>query len=147
MPDFNRRAQVEWDGGLIDGAGKLSLGTGVLEGVRVSWKARTEGGEPTTSPEELIAAAHASCYAMAFSHVLGQAGHSPERLNVTAEVVASLGAGGLKVTKSILRVRGRVEGIDQEQFVELARQGEAACPISNALRNNLEITVEATLER
>jgi osmotically inducible protein OsmC len=146
MPDFSRQANVSWQGGLTDGSGQLSLATGVLQNVAVTWQARTEGGVPTTSPEELIAGAHASCYAMAFSNVLAQAGHPPERLDITAEVGASLGQAGLKVTTSKLSVRGRVPGIDQARFEELARQGEASCPVSNALRGNLEITVDATLE-
>lgn len=146
MPDFSRQANVTWQGSLTDGAGQLSLATGVLQNVAATWHARTEGGEPTTSPEELIAGAHASCYAMALSNVLTQAGHTPDRLDITAEVGASLSQAGLKVTTSKLSVRGRVPGLDQARFEELARQGEAACPVSNALRGNLEITVDATLE-
>jgi lipoyl-dependent peroxiredoxin len=145
MPDFSREASVSWQGDL-NGRGTLGVGSEVLKDVPVSWQARTEGSEGATSPEELIAAAHASCYSMALSNVLAKAGHPPEQLDVSAEVVASLTSAGLKVTKSNLRVRGRVAGLDQAAFAELARKGEEACPVSNALRGNLEITVDATLE-
>jgi osmotically inducible protein OsmC len=146
MPDFTRRADVTWNGDLFAGAGTLALGTGVLRDAPISWRARTEGPEAATSPEELIAAAHASCYAMAFSNTLAEAGHDPEQLQVTAEVTGSLGSAGLKVARSTLTVRGRVAGLDQAAFEELARQGEQNCPVSNALRGNLEIAVNATLE-
>jgi osmotically inducible protein OsmC len=146
MAEFSRQANVTWQGDLAGGRGTLSLGTGILQDTPVSWRARTARGESATSPEELIAGAHASCYAMAFSNVLAGAGHTPERLDVSAEVSAALSESGLKVEKSLLRVRGRVPGLDQSRFQDLARQGEAACPVSNALRGNLAIEVEATLE-
>jgi osmotically inducible protein OsmC len=146
MPDFTRRADVTWNGDLFEGAGTLALGTGVLQDAPISWRARTEGPEAATSPEELIAAAHASCYAMAFSNTLAQAGHAPEQLQVTAEITGSLSSEGLKLARSVLTVRGRVAGLDQAAFEEFARQGEENCPVSNALRGNLDITVNATLE-
>ena len=95
--------------------------------------------------QELIAAAHASCYAMALSHTLAEAGHPPLRLDVTAHVTASLDDGGLHITESALRVRGDVPGIDDAQFVEFAAKGEAGCPVSNALRGGVRITVDAAL--
>ena len=146
MADITRRADADWTGSLTEGRGSVSVLSGVLKGASISWRARTEAQEPVTSPEELIAAAHSSCYAMALSHVLGQAGHAPERLSVSSEVSASLSADGLKITTSKLRVRGKVAGLDQRQFEEFARQGEAGCPVSNALRGSLAITVEAVLE-
>ena len=113
----------------------------------MSWAARTEAPGGKTSPEELLAAAHASCYAMAFSATLGGNDAPPERLTVTSVVTfAPKDGGGFRVASSALTVRGKVPGIDQARFGELAKMGEAGCPISNALRGNVEITVEAILE-
>ena len=100
-----------------------------------------------TSPEELLAAAHATCYAMAFSHFLAQAGNPPERLHVTSTVsLDPKEGGGVVVTRSALEVNGVVPGYDQEGFQRAAEEAEKGCPISNAIRGNLEITVKATLE-
>lgn len=145
MPDFSRHAAARWTGSLTEGGGTFTLGTEVLRDTPITWRARTQSGEAATSPEELIAAAHASCYAMALSNTLSQNGHTPERLDVTAEVSATLGD-GLKITRSTLTVRGAVPGLDQSSFEEWARKGDEACPVSNALRGSLEIVVNATLE-
>ena len=146
MAVAERRAETTWTGDLMSGNGVLSFGSSnVLKETPVTWAARTEAPGGKTSPEELIAAAHASCYAMAFSNVLGRAGHAPERLNVSAIVVFSPKPGGGNfVSDSRLVVRGRVPGVDQARFEELARQGEQGCPVSNALRGSLTITVEAS---
>ncbi len=146
MPDITRGAEAVWSGSLRDGSGTVSLRTGVLSDAPVSWPARTEVPNGKTSPEELIAGAHATCYAMALSNVLAQAGHPAERLEVTAEVTANLSTQGLRVTRSALTVRGRVPGIEAADFPEWAQKGEQACPVSNALRGNVEISVEATLD-
>jgi osmotically inducible protein OsmC len=144
MPDIIRRAEVVWQGALADGSGTLSVGSGVLSSVPVSWPRRVGESEGTTSPEELIAAAHASCYAMALSHTLAEAGYSPVRLDVSAEVSFEPQAGGgYRVARSRLRVSGEVAGVDQARFEQFAREGEQACPVSNALRGNVEISVEA----
>ncbi|MSQ29657.1 MAG: OsmC family peroxiredoxin [Dehalococcoidia bacterium] len=145
MAEFSRSATVAWTGNLVQGAGQVSVASGVLRETPVSWPARVESPDGKTSPEELIAAAHASCYAMALSHTLSEAGHPPTRLDVTAEVSATLDASGLHVTSSALRVRGVVPGIDHAQFVEFAAKGEQACPVSGALRGSLSITVDAAL--
>jgi lipoyl-dependent peroxiredoxin len=147
MPDIRRHAQARWNGDLTGGAGVFSLGTGVLQDAPITWRARTEDGQPTTSPEELIAAAHASCYAMALSNTLSEGGFTPERLDISCEVTASLGDDGLKIVSSALTVRGAIRGLDQAAFEEWAQKGEQACPVSNTLRGSLEITVDATLER
>jgi osmotically inducible protein OsmC len=147
MTDITRHADAEWRGNLTEGSGTFSLGTGIMRDAAITWRARTEDGQPTTSPEELIAAAHASCYAMALANTLGENGHTPEQLNVTSEVTASLTSEGLQVVRSALTVRGRVPGLEQAEFEELARKGDQGCPVSNALRGSLEITVTATLER
>ena len=144
MAVAERRADVVWEGGLADGNGHVTSGTGALGDLPVSWPARTERPDGKTSPEELIAAAHAACYAMALSHVLGEQGTKPERLAVSATVTFDPAKGA--ITSSRLEVRGRVPGIDQARFEEAARQGEQGCPVSNALRGNLEIELDARLE-
>ncbi|MBM4436596.1 MAG: OsmC family peroxiredoxin [Actinobacteria bacterium] len=149
MAETTRRADVAWEGNLLQGKGIFSAASGALRDLPVSWPARTEAPGGKTSPEELIAAAHASCYAMAFSHTLATNGFTPERLNVTAVVTfADKPGGGKMISKSELTVRGKVGGVsDQKAFEEWAAKGEQGCPVSNALRNNVAITVRATLEK
>jgi osmotically inducible protein OsmC len=143
-----RTATAIWSGNLTEGSGTVSSGTGVLSDQKVTWAARTEDPAAMTSPEELIAAAHASCYAMAFSNVLNGNGTPPERLEVTAKVgFGPKPEGGMKVTYSKLSVKGRLPGLDAEAFQRLAREGEAGCPVSNALRNNVDIELNAELEQ
>ena len=144
MAAFERSAQIVWKGGLADGEGSVSTGSGALS-FPVTWSARVEDAGGNTSPEELVAAAHAACYAMAFSHTLGTAGHPPEELDVSAVVAAELGDDGLKVLSSDLTVRGRVPGLDQSEFERLAIEAEGSCPISNALRGGIDVRVNATL--
>lgn len=147
MADIVRRAEARWNGNLIEGGGAFTVGSGALGEQAISWGARTEAPGGNTSPEELIAASHASCYAMAFSHTLAEAGSPPESVTVSAEVsFVPIPEGGFRVGSSNLTVSGKVPGIDQAQFEDLAAQGEAGCPISNALRGNVEITLSATLE-
>jgi lipoyl-dependent peroxiredoxin len=142
-----RSASTVWEGNLIQGHGTFNVGSGSLGSQDVTWARRTEEPEGHTSPEELIAAAHSSCYAMAFSHTLTENGTPPERLEVTSKVgFLPKEGGGMRVAYSRLSVRGKVPGLDQAQFAELARKGEEGCPVSNALRNNVEITVDATLD-
>jgi osmotically inducible protein OsmC len=146
MVQAERNARAIWHGGLSDGSGTVSLGSGVLADSPVSWKGRTESPGGATSPEELVAAAHASCYAMAFSNVLAEAGHPPERLQVSAVVgFGDKAGGGAEVKYSKISVRGRVPGMDQAKFAELAKQGDQGCPISNLLRGKAKIDVDATL--
>ena len=147
MAGIERTAITEWEGGLADGNGTVSgVSSGAIEGLPVTWASRVEAPEGRTSPEELVAAAHASCYAMAFSHVLGEGGHAPERLHVTATVTAELGDDGLAIKRSDLVVRGRVSGLDAAKFQRQADEAERGCPVSNALRGSIEIGVSATLE-
>jgi len=141
-----RKATAVWSGTLAEGSGVVSGGSGAFTDQAVSWASRTGDANGQTSPEELIGAAHSSCYAMAFSYVLGNAGHTVERLQVTSGVgFGPNPGGGMRVTHSHLTVKGKVPGLDQDGFAELAKQAEANCPVSNALRNNIEITVDATL--
>lgn len=146
MAGFERRAEVVWEGALTAGSGTVTAGTGALGKLPVTWASRVERPDGATSPEELMAAAHAACYAMAFSNTLNEAGNPPERLHVTAVVSAELGDEGLAVTGSDLTVVGRVPGMDAGEFQRLAEEGDRSCPVSNALRGNLEIRVHATLE-
>jgi len=139
-----RSADVVWEGDL-KGHGKLDAGTGAFKNLAVSWKARAEEPGGNTSPEELLAAAHATCYAMALSNTIATAGHQPERLEVHAEYDLDKSDPGVKITRARLRVRGRVAGVDESTFQDLARKGEQACPVSNAVRGNVEISVDAGL--
>ena len=143
-----RQADVVWEGDLLGGNGTITnVTSGALGDLPVSWPARTEQPGGKTSPEELLAASHAACYAMAFSHTLTGQGTPPQRLQVSARVgFDPKVGGGFEVSFSRLTVRGQVPGIDQAAFEEAAREGEQGCPISNALRGNVEITVDATLE-
>jgi lipoyl-dependent peroxiredoxin len=136
-------ASTEWEGDLASGAGTMTAASGALPPVGVSWDARTSRSAGKTSPEELLAGAHASCFCMALSNELAQAGTPPERLEATASVGFEPGEG---VTSSHITVRGRVPGIDQDAFSEAARGASEGCPISGALKGNIEISVEATLE-
>jgi osmotically inducible protein OsmC len=140
-----RRAEATWEGSLAEGKGQAELASGVAPALDVNWRARTEGGAQT-SPEELLAAAHAACFAMALSHELTEAGTQPERLSVGAAVSFDPVEGGFAVTKSELRVRGVVPGLDAGAFTEAAKGAAEGCPISGALKGNVDISVEAELE-
>jgi osmotically inducible protein OsmC len=143
----DRRAETNWEGPLIGGSGEVELMSSGGGSFPVTWASRVESPDGRTSPEELLAAAHASCYAMAFSAALARGGTPPERLHVTATVsINPKEGGGIKVTDSRLEVTGVVPGLDQAGFQEAAERGEQGCPISNAIRNNVNITVTATLE-
>lgn len=143
----SRRADVTWTGDLASGSGAVSASTsGAFSALPVSWAARTEASDGLTSPEELVAAAHASCYAMAFSGRLGRAGSPPQRLDVSATVTFDKLEAGWKVVSSALTVRGVVPGISQEAFAAEAEAAKDGCPISVALKGNVELSVEATLE-
>ena len=136
-------ATTVWAGALADGRGETTTASGTLAGVEVTWPRRVERTDDTTSPEELLAAAHSACYCMGLSHELGEAGTPPERLEASATVAFVPGEG---VKSSRITVSGRVDGIDQAAFTEAAEAAAEGCPISGALRGNVEITVEATLE-
>lgn len=142
-----RRADAVWTGDLLSGSGVVSASTtGVFSELPVTWAARTEAPGGKTSPEELLAAAHAACFSMALSSNLAKAGHPPERLEVGAEVTFDKREAGWKVASSALTVRGRVPGISADEFERLAEAAKDGCPISSALKGNVELSVEATLE-
>jgi lipoyl-dependent peroxiredoxin len=137
-------ATTVWEGDLGNGRGTASAASGVLPDLEVTWAARTERRSGTTSPEELLATAHSSCFCMALSKALADAGGAPERLEATATVSFAPGEG---VGSSHIAVRGRVGGVDQEGFEEAAKGARDGCPISQALQGNVAISVEATLEQ
>jgi osmotically inducible protein OsmC len=147
MATAERQARVLWQGPLPTGSGELEFESSGIGKYPVTWGSRVEKPEGRTSPEELLAASHAACYAMAFSATLGRAGNPPERLDVTATVALdAVQGGGFKVTRSTLDVTGAVPGLDQAAFQATADEAEKGCPISNAIRNNVEVVVNATLE-
>jgi osmotically inducible protein OsmC len=140
----DRKAEVTWHGDLMSGSGTVdSVTSGALGGLDVSWPARSEEPGGKTSPEELIAAAHATCFSMALSHGLAQAGHAPEELKTSATVTFQPGEG---ITKIALDVAGRVPGIDEAAFTEAAQQAKENCPVSKALTGVPEISLTARLE-
>jgi len=142
-----RTARTAWTGGIQDGTGRVELTSSGLATYDVSFPHRTaDDADGTTSPEELIAAAHSACYAMALSGDLGRAGGSSISLDVRADV--SIGpdpAGGLRLTGILLTVRGRVDGMDAAAFEEAANAAKVGCPVSKAL-TGVEITLDAALE-
>ena len=140
-------AQAVWEGDLASGTGRVDLDSGAASALNVSWPHRTEGGVAgQTSPEELIAAAHASCFAMALSHELSQAGHVPQTLSVAAACAIEPVEGGFGITSSRLRVRGVVPGVDADAFQTAAQAAGEGCPVSGALHGNVEISVDAELD-
>lgn len=146
MAGIQRQATTRWNGDLMSGSGTTSGASGALSDMPVTWAARTESSDGKTSPEELVAAAHSSCYAMAFSNTLAQEGYAPESLEVMATVTFDTQAeGGPAVTRSALKVSGKVPGLSQEQFEEIAKKGEQGCPISNLIRGGAEITLDVNL--
>ncbi len=140
-----RSASVVWEKDLLKGAGTVTTGSGAFRQFPVTWASRTEDSGGKTSPEELLAAAHASCYAMALSATLARRGTPPERLEVTAVCSFERVGDGWKVTTSEVSVKGKVPGFDKMMFDEVARAAEKTCPISNAIRNNVEIKLSASL--
>jgi lipoyl-dependent peroxiredoxin len=140
-----RTASVTWRGDLMSGSGRIdSVGSGVISGLDVTWASRSEASEGgRTSPEELIAAAHAACYSMALSHGLAQAGTPPEELKTSATSTFVPGTG---ITSMRLQVVGRVPGLDEEGFRAAAEDAKENCPVSKALAGNVEITLDARLE-
>jgi len=142
-----RTATVTWSGDLATGSGVVSAGTsGLFTDLPVSWGSRTEEPAGRTSPEELLAAAHASCFAMALSAGLGRAGTPPDHLHIQAEVTFDKVGDGWSVTTSRLTVVGRVPGCSDADFTTAADAAKDGCPISRALKGNVDVQVEATLQ-
>jgi len=139
----DRRAEVVWQGSLMEGSGTIVATTsGAIGTQQVSWPNRAEDSPTSTSPEELIAAAHAACFSMALSHGLAQAGNPPDELRTSATVTFQPGQG---ITKIALTVEGNVPGIDADAFRQAAEGAKANCPVSKALAGVPEITLDARL--
>jgi osmotically inducible protein OsmC len=139
---MKHKASAQWKGSLKEGSGTLSTGSGALVDKPYSFRTRFEG-EPGTNPEELVGAAHAGCFSMAFSMILGNAGFTAESIDTVATVALEPKDGGFAVTSSHLDVTAKIPGIDDAKFQELAGAAKAGCPISKLL--NAEITMDAKL--
>lgn len=138
-----KKAWAIWQGGIKDGGGTISTETGVLKEAPYGFKARFEDG-PGTNPEELIGAAHAGCFSMALSLMLGEAGLTAEKIETHADVTLEKVGEGFEITKSHLRVTAKIPNADQAKFEEIANKAKTGCPVSKLLK--AQITMEATLE-
>ena len=140
---ITKKASAHWEGDLKTGIGSISTETGVLREAPYGFKARFEGGKGT-NPEELVGAAHAGCFSMAFSMLLGEEDFTPDSIDTKATVTLEKQSDGFAVTAVRLEMRARIPGIDQAKFEEIANKAKSGCPISKLL--NAEITLDATLE-
>lgn len=143
MP-VERTANAVWEGDLTGGSGEVSTGSGVVRNATVEWSSRAEQADENTSPEELIAAAHATCVSMALANGLAQDGHAPTRLETDAVCTLDQTDAGFRIVAMHLTVRGEVEGVDEAGFEQAAQTAKEGCPVSNAL-GGVEITMEASL--
>jgi lipoyl-dependent peroxiredoxin len=137
------RADATWEGDLVSGGGHVKPESGAFPELPITWASRAERQHGKTSPEELIAAAHASCFSMAFSNGLAKAGHKPERLDTRVEIEFVPGTG---ITTSTITVRGHIHGISNDDFQKLAKEAEEGCPVSKAMHGNVELRLHATLD-
>ncbi len=143
---IERDAHATWEGDLRSGFGRFDLkSSGSMTGQEVTFSSRFEQPGGKTSPEELIAAAHATCFSMALANGLAQDGHAPTKLETDARVTLDNADGGFKITKIELTVRGQVEGLDENGFRQAAEQAKANCPVSKALASVPEIALDAAL--
>lgn len=143
MATFSRSTTVNWEGGIMDGKGTTKAGSGAFN-LPVSFPRRIGDAEGVTSPEELMAAAHAACFAMALNATVGRKGGSIAKTDVTATVTADKGDAGIKIQSSKLTVVAHgLTGIPKEQFAEVAREAEGKCPVSNAYRGSMQIELDA----
>jgi len=143
MATFSRNVSVNWEGSIMEGKGQVKAGTGAFN-LPVTFPRRVGDPAGSTSPEELIAAAHAACFAMALNATVGRKGGAIARTEVTATVTADKGESGIKITTSKLTVVAHgLTGIPKEQFAEVASAAEKGCPVSNALRGSLKIELDA----
>lgn len=140
-----RTANAEWQGDLTGGSGTVSTESGVVRDATIKWSSRAEAADENTSPEELIAAAHASCVSMALAHGLAEAGTPAQRLESQATATFDQVGDGFQMTTMRLQIRGQVDGIDEDRFREAAEQAKDNCPVSQALSENVEVTLDASL--
>jgi|SRR3954451_13897018 len=142
MPIARREAEIVWEGPLASGAGTLMSGSGALSELPVTWASRTERADGKTSPEELIAAAHASCFAMALTLLLGENKTPPDRVTVNAACTLDEVQGAPRITKVELTVRAEVPALQAAELERVVARAADLCPVSNALRGNVEITFQ-----
>jgi lipoyl-dependent peroxiredoxin len=140
-----RTANAEWQGDLISGSGKVSTKSGVIRDATVKWSSRAEAADENTSPEELIAAAHATCVLMALAGGLARAETPPQHLEAEATATFDKVGEGFRMTTMRITIRGQVEGLDEEGFRQSAEQAKENCPVSQALKGNVDISVDAAL--
>ena len=140
-----RTANAVWQGDLFGGSGTVSTQSGVVDNATVKWSSRAEQADQNTSPEELIAAAHATCISMALANVLAQAGTPPQRLETEATSTFEQAGDGFRLTTMRITVRGQVEGVDEDGFRESAEKAKENCPVSQALKGNVDVSVDASL--
>jgi osmotically inducible protein OsmC len=139
------KATAVWTGSLKEGKGKISTATGVLSAANYSFATRFEGADSGTTPEEMIAAAHASCYSMALGAQLGGAGLTPEKIETQAAVTLAKTDAGFAITRIVLTTTATVPGASQEIFTKAAQDAKTGCPISKLFANNTEILLDAKL--
>jgi osmotically inducible protein OsmC len=142
---IERNAHATWEGDLRGGSGRFDTGSGAISGQEVTYASRFEDSGGKTSPEELIAAAHATCFSMALAGGLAKDGHPPTRLETDGRVTLDQVDGAFRITSVKVSVRGEVEGLDDGAFRAAAETAKEGCPVSNALADSIEITLEATL--
>jgi osmotically inducible protein OsmC len=140
-----RTASAVWEGDLTGGSGTVSTESGVVDNATVKWSSRAERADENTSPEELIAAAHATCVSMALANGLAQAGTPPQRLETEATTTFDRAGEGFRLTTIRLSIRGQVEGVDEDGFRQAAEAAKENCPVSQALKGNVDISVDAAL--
>ncbi len=140
-----RTANAEWQGDLMSGSGRVSTQSRVVDNATVKWSSRAERADENTSPEELIAAAHATCVSMALAHALAQAGTPPQRLETEATATFEQVGDGFRFTTMKLTIRGQVDGLDEDGFRQAADGAKENCPVSQALKGNVDVSVDASL--
>ena len=140
-----RTANAEWQGDLMSGSGTVSTESGVVRDATIKWSSRAEAADENTSPEELIAAAHASCVSMALAHGLAQAGTPAQRLESKATATFDQVGDGFRMTTMRLEIRGEVDGLDEDTFSKAAQDAKDNCPVSQALSDDVEVTLDASL--
>jgi lipoyl-dependent peroxiredoxin len=140
-----RSAKATWEGDLMGGSGEVSTESGVVQSATVKWSSRAEQADENTSPEELIAAAHATCVSMALAHGLAQGGTPAKRLESEATATFDRAGEGFRLTTMRLSISGEVDGLDEEEFRRAAEEAKENCPVSQALKGNVEVTVDAAL--
>jgi osmotically inducible protein OsmC len=144
MP-VERSAKAVWEGDLMSGSGQVSTETGAVREATVKWSSRAEQADENTSPEELIAAAHATCVSMALANTLAQGGTPPQRLESEATATFDKVGEGFRITTMRLSIRGQVDGLDDDGFRQAAEQAKENCPVSQALKGNVDVSVDASL--